>query len=141
MAAGDVDAAIRACQDLLARHPDDASVAKRLGDLLLPRDRKHAAISYVGAAIINGKRGHIQQARAQLLLAISLDPELADAHYRLGDYLAGNGEIPEALEEYRIALRLHEARGNHEQAAHVRELIAQVEAFYPPAHAKRTSGA
>lgn len=141
IASGKTDIAIIACREILARHPDDASTAKQLGDLLAPHDRRQAAINYLGAALINGKQGRARHAYAQLRLAIQLDPELADAHFRLGDYHAGNGDIPEALDLYRTACSIYVRRGMHEQAAQVRDLIEKIEAFYPSTHVRRSSGA
>jgi tetratricopeptide (TPR) repeat protein len=50
--------------------------------------------------------GHLEEARAQFLLATKLDPRFAEAYYRLAAVSAELGRIPEATAALERVLKL-----------------------------------
>jgi tetratricopeptide (TPR) repeat protein len=48
----------------------------------------------------------LAEVRKHLLVAIRLDPQLADAHFQLGVLYVQGGELPNAIREFEAAVRL-----------------------------------
>lgn len=128
---GKTSEAITLCREILARHPEDASVSKMLGDLLAPNDRVRAAGNYLGAAAINARRGFYAQSRALLELAISLDPGNAGAHFQLGEVCVSLQEIPDALTAYSTAAAIADATRDPDRAAQIRARCDEIKSFFP----------
>ena len=133
---GKHDQAIAAAQKLLAKHPDDASMAKSLGDLLAPRDKKRAAANYLGAAVHNAQHGFYRQALALARLALSLDASRTDARQLLGDVLLSLGEINEAFAEFETAIEAYAAAGDAARAEKLKAHLEQARTFYAHAQIK-----
>lgn len=112
--------AVAACRDLLAIVPEDASVAKTLGDLLAPNDKVEAAAQYVGGAAFHYAQGRYPQAKAMLSLALSLDPARADAWQQRAEVNLALGFPREALADYHEAAERYTALGNHAEASKIR---------------------
>jgi tetratricopeptide (TPR) repeat protein len=86
-------------------------------------------------ALLLANAGELPEAIAQGRRAVSLKPDLPEAHYNLGRALARAGAAPEAIAQYEEALRLrpdyaeaHYNLGNALRGAgRIREAIAQYE--------------
>jgi tetratricopeptide (TPR) repeat protein len=61
---------------------------------------------YLNLAVTLQFLGHTQEAEANLREALRLDPQLAQAHYRLGNVLEYQGRLEAALPEFKEAIRL-----------------------------------
>ena len=114
--------AIEKLLTLVARHPDFIRAYDRLGLCFERLDKKDEAISYYRKAIeltsaqpepwawpyLNLgtfliQEGEAKEAEAYLLEAIKIDPEFAQAHYRLGLALEKLERYPESAEQLRTA--------------------------------------
>jgi Flp pilus assembly protein TadD len=74
--------------DTLARNPDSWAAHDLLGNALF-------------------KRGHVDEAIAQIQKAMEIYPNYPDGHYNLGVALAQNGQVDEAIAEYKKALEVN----------------------------------
>jgi tetratricopeptide (TPR) repeat protein len=61
---------------------------------------------YLNLAVAQQFIGHGQEAETNLRQALRLDPQLAPAHYRLGNVLQARGELDAAVQEQLAAARL-----------------------------------
>lgn len=120
--------AVAACRELLAIVPEDASVAKILGDLLAPEDKIQAAAHYAGGAIFHYKTGRYPQAKALLSIALRLDPARADYWKQRADVNMALGSPREALADYREAAERYAAEGNHAEASKIRARAYEIRA-------------
>jgi tetratricopeptide (TPR) repeat protein len=69
--------------------------------------REHpSAWPYLNRAVALQFVGHTQEAEADLREALRLDPQLAQAHYRLGNVLQELGQLDAAVQEQLAAVRL-----------------------------------
>ncbi len=73
----------------------------------LNRNAQHpSAWPYLNLAVAQQFMGHPQEAEANLRAALRLDPQLAPAHYHLGNLLQQQGELDAAVQEQLAAVRL-----------------------------------
>jgi tetratricopeptide (TPR) repeat protein len=91
-------AAERSFRDVLSRNPSDYNTWYNLGELLLGRANDETSSEAV--------RRFRADAMECYLKAIDLNPEHAQARYRAGVLLIGNGQYKEAIRHLEAALRL-----------------------------------
>jgi tetratricopeptide (TPR) repeat protein len=79
-----------------------------------------SAWPYLNRAVTHQFMGHTQEAEADLGEALRLDPQLAEAHYRLGNLLQERGQLDAAVQEQSEAARLDEKYAEpHAALAHI----------------------
>lgn len=129
------DALLRAIdlgEDGLAQpHVQLARIYNRLGDNHHAITAARKAVECVPAApgyrLLLGRflrlDGQLEQARAELALAIAYDPELAPAHLELSLIEAENGDLDAAIAAARAAVRCHRAQPGHH--VHLGTLLAK----------------
>jgi tetratricopeptide (TPR) repeat protein len=77
--------------------------------IALDRSARHpSAWPYFNLAVTLQFVGHTQEAETNLREALRLDPQLAAAHYRLGNVLQALGNLDAAVQEQLAAVRLDE---------------------------------
>lgn len=74
------------------------------------------AADVLNQGIIHWNAGQYPEAKAQFERAVTLDPKLADAHYRLGMANVNLGQLPEAVKAFEEYLRLA-PNGEHAELA------------------------
>lgn len=120
---GQYDAAIAAFRDLLAEHPDDATLQCEMGNSLLAAGKADEAAEHAergldlpGAnrafcSIILGSaldaRGDLKKGEKVFRKAIKESPGVAMLHFNLGVNQSGQGRMPEAIEEFQASLSLN----------------------------------
>jgi tetratricopeptide (TPR) repeat protein len=87
----------------------------------LDRNSQHpSAWPYLNRAVTLQFVGHAQEAETDLREALRLDPQLAVAHYRLGNVLQGRGQLDAAVQELSEAVRLDDKYAEpHVALAHI----------------------
>lgn len=116
----DADAAARAYEAIVVRDPQNPLVNFRLADALLRADRADRALPYfkrvadagprsadplVGLATAYARLGRMDDARAALERALSLEPGNGQAHYNLGEIARARGDAKGARAAYEAALQ------------------------------------
>ncbi len=119
---GNVRGAIAALRKALQLRPDDAQIRVRLGELYLTR--RHAPEAALREFVAAAEQGaddaklHLMKAEALSSLerheeavvalerALELDPQSAEASYRLGVALDAAGEFKSAVQAFRYAIEL-----------------------------------
>jgi tetratricopeptide (TPR) repeat protein len=85
--------------------------------------RYPSAWPYLNRAVALQFVGHTQEAETDLREALRLDPQLAPAHYRLGNVLQELGQLDAAVEEQLAAVRLDDKYAEpHVALAHIYNL-------------------
>jgi choline-sulfatase len=112
-------AAAAAYRPIAQRDPANPLVNLRLADALLRSGRADDAVPYyrkviagrpltadafVGLASAHADRGRLDEARAVLVEALSVDPANGQVHYNLGEVARVKGEVEAARREYTAAL-------------------------------------
>ncbi len=122
---GQINEAIRQCQEAIRLKPDYADAHSNLGNALLEKGQSDEAIrqyqealrlkpdyelarANLGSAF--GRKGQIDEAISQFQEALRLKPDYADAHYTQVHYNLGlafdlKGQSDEAILQYQEALR------------------------------------
>lgn len=87
----------------------------------LGRSSQHpSAWPYLNLAVALQFMGHAQEAETDLREALRLDPQLAAAHYRLGNVLQEQGQLDAAVQEQLAAARLDDKYAEpHVALAHI----------------------
>jgi tetratricopeptide (TPR) repeat protein len=87
----------------------------------LDRNSQHpSAWPYLNLAVAVQFMGHAEEAEIDLRQALRLDPQLAPAHYRLGNVLQELGQLDAAVQEQLAAVRLDEKYAEpHVALAHI----------------------
>lgn len=119
--AGDLAAAQRCYEAVLAQQPDQPDALHLLGLLADQHGDHQRAIDLIGRAIAlvpnqaewHGNlatallaAGHVADAEAGYRRAIGLDPRYVEGHYNLANLLRGRGDAAAAAAEFEIALAL-----------------------------------
>jgi tetratricopeptide (TPR) repeat protein len=89
--------------------------------IALNRNSQHpSAWPYLNLALALQFMGHPQDAETNLRQALRLDPNLAPAHYHLGNVLQARGELDAAVQEQLAAVRLDDKYAEpHVALAHI----------------------
>jgi len=89
--------------------------------IALDRNSLHpSANPYLNLAVTLQFMGHFQEAETNLREALRLDPQLAPAHYRLGNVLQELGQLDAAVQEQLAAVRLDDKYAEpHVALAHI----------------------
>lgn len=95
--------------------------------IALDRDSGHpSAWPYLNLALARQFMGQAQEAEADLRQALQLDPQLAAAHYRLGNVLQELGQLDAAMQEQLAAARLDDKYAEpHVALAHIYNQMGQ----------------
>ena len=101
----------------------DSNLAYQAFQLALISDNNHAE-AYTNLAVLEMRRGKVEQARAYFLSAISINPELYEAHYNLSLLSEGQGDLNTSFKEVRKAL---EAFPEHVDS---KNLLAQLRQYF-----------
>lgn len=141
--AGRLERAEADYRDILREAPDHADALHGLGLIALQQDRADLAIGYIGKAAALARdnagyhldlglalraRGHLEEARAAVHVAVLLQPTDADARGALADSLVLLGRLEEAAQAYRAALELAPERpGLHNALGVVLKALGQNE--------------
>lgn len=118
--AGDLDQAESAYREFLSTHPGHAEAARLLGTLLAQAQRFEEALFWLEQAVAHAPQpgdlsnlgelyrrlGRAAEAAAVLRQAVSLAPELPEAHFNLGNALKAVGDFDSAIASYRQAIAL-----------------------------------
>lgn len=111
-----------AVQDLDFREDDVVSYARKAVEL---RPRSSQPYTYLGKALL--RQGNPQAALETIKIALLLDGQNADIHYRLGVCFLELEQIPEAIQAFQQALELNPQHGDTYYA--LAEFLYSIEDF------------
>lgn len=111
-----------AVQELDFREDDVVSYARKAVEL---RPRSSQPYTYLGKALL--RQGNPQAALETIKIALMLDGQNADIHYRMGVCYLELGQIPEAIQAFQQALELNPQHGDTYYA--LAEFLYSIEDF------------
>jgi tetratricopeptide (TPR) repeat protein len=119
---GNVNEAIRQCQEAVQINPNDAMAHLNLGDALLQKGKVDEAIAhYLKALEISptlakacydlgiafSQKGNMNEAIIYCQKALAINPDYTEAHVNLGVALFQKGDVDEAIVHYQKALQIN----------------------------------
>ena len=116
------DDAIPAFESELSAHPDHAQAMAYLGDIQMKKDDTEKAaillkksvqlntgirVAHADLGVIYAERKRYQEALAEFQLAVKLDPDQPDTHFRMGRLYQAMGNTSAANQEFAKVRELH----------------------------------
>lgn len=122
------DKAIKEYEKAYNEDPKNASVALKLGQLYEKVKKPQDSIKYLKiAASLYSKSGFHNRAIPVYTQILNIDPTQIDIYLELAEQCAKMGILVRAVENYRIALKAYEEKGDNEKALDILRKLVEID--------------